>query len=89
MIGKQLLRSGTSVGAHVREGKRSRSNAELISKIEGGLQELEETVYWLELLGDTGIVKSDRMKELLEEANELIAILVTSAKTLKNQGETR
>lgn len=89
MIGKQVLRSGTSVGAHVREGKRSRSNAELISKIEGGLQELEETVYWLELLVDAGIVKTDRMKELLEEANELIAILVTSAKTLKKQGKTR
>ena len=89
VIGKQVLRSGTSVGAHVREGKRSRSNAELISKIEGGLQELEETVYWLELLVDSGIVKADRMKELLEEANELIAILVTSAKTLKNRRKKR
>ena len=89
VIGKQVLRSGTSVGAHVREGKRSRSDAELISKIEGGLQELEETVYWLELLVDAGIVKADRMKELLEEANELIAILVTSAKTLKKRREKR
>ena len=85
VIGKQVLRSGTSVGAHVREGKRSRSDAELISKIEGGLQELEETVYWLEILVDAGIVKADRMKELLAEANELIAILVTSAKTLKTR----
>ena len=89
VIGKQVLRSGTSVGAHVREGKRSRSDAELISKIEGGLQELEETVYWLEILVDAGIVKADRMKELLEEANELIAILVTSAKTLKKRREKR
>ncbi len=89
VLGKQVLRSGTSVGAHVREGKRSRSNAELISKIEGGLQELEETVYWLELLVGAGIVKPDRMKELLEEANELIAILVTSSKTLKNRGKKR
>ena len=89
VLGKQVLRSGTSVGAHVREGKRSRSNAELISKIEGGLQELEETVYWLELLVDAGIVKADRMKELLEEANELTAILVTSSKTLKNRGKKR
>ena len=89
VIGKQVLRSGTSVGAHVREGKRSRSDAELISKIEGGLQELEETVYWLELLVDSDIVKADRMKELLEEANELVAILVTSAKTLKNRRQKR
>ena len=89
VIGKQVLRSGTSVGAHVREGKRSRSSVELISKIEGGLQELEETIYWLELLADAGIVKTERMKDLLEEANELIAILVTSSKTLKNQGKKR
>ena len=85
VIGKQLLRSGTSVGAHVREGKRSRSDAELISKIEGGLQKLEETVYWLELLMDAGIVTAERMMELLEEADELIAILVTSAKTVKQR----
>ena len=83
VIGKQVLRSGTSVGAHVREGKRSRSDAELISKIEGGLQELEETVYWLELLVGADIVKYDRMKELLEECDELIAIMVTSAKNQK------
>lgn len=50
VIGKQVLRSGTSVGAHVREGKRSRSDAEMVGKTEGALQELEETVYWLELL---------------------------------------
>jgi four helix bundle protein len=49
VLGKQLLRSGTSVGAHYRESVRARSNAEFISKLEGGLQELEETGYWLEL----------------------------------------
>ena len=85
IIGKQVLRSGTSVGAHVREGKRSRSDAELISKIEGGLQELEETVYWLELLVDSGMVKAERMAELLKEADELIAILVTSSRTVKTR----
>lgn len=89
VIGRQVLKSGTSVGAHIREGKRSRSNMELISKIEGGLQELEETTYWLELLVGAEIVKAEPMKELLEEANELIAILVTSSKTLKNRGKKR
>ena len=49
VIGKQMLRCGTSVGAHSREGHRARSNAEFISKLEGGLQELDETTYWLEL----------------------------------------
>ena len=89
VIGKQILRSGTSVGAHVREGKRSRSDAELISKIEGALQELEETVYWMELLVEAEIVRADRMKHLLAEADELTAILVTSSKTLKKRGKRR
>ena len=53
VIGKQLLRSGTSVGAHYREAARSRSDAEFVSKVEGALQELEETAYWLELLGES------------------------------------
>jgi len=63
VIGKQLLRSGTSVGAHWREGSRARSDAEFISKIEGGLQELEESVYWMELLVHSGVVQADRMKQ--------------------------
>lgn len=59
VIGKQVLRSGTSVGAHYREACRARSDAEFVSKIEGGLQELEETCYWLELLVESGIVKDE------------------------------
>ena len=82
-IGKQVLRSGTSVGAHLREGKRSRSNAEMVSKIEGALQELEETMYWLELLGEAGIVDQPLLANLMSEANEMTAILVASAKTIK------
>ncbi len=87
VIGKQLLRSGTSVGAHIREGKRSRSAAEMISKTEGALQELEETAYWLELFSDSGIIKASRLGDLKKEADELTAILVASAKTLKNRRE--
>ncbi|MFH1022843.1 MAG: four helix bundle protein [Planctomycetota bacterium] len=83
VLGRQLIRSGTSVGAHVREGKRSRSDAELISKIEGALQELEETAYWLELLDASGTSKPDSLDVLRKEADELTAILVTSAKTVK------
>ena len=85
VIGKQILRSGTSVGAHVREGKRSRSKAEMISKTEVALQELEETIYWMELLVESGIVKARRLSELMREADELMAILVTSVKTLKHK----
>jgi len=68
-MGKQLLRSGTSVGAHYREAVRSRSDAEFISKIEGGLQELEESVYWMELLVESGIIKTARLEELMKEAD--------------------
>src|SRR4051794_33106305 len=59
VIGKQLLRSGTSVGAHYREGCRARSTAEFVNKLQGGLQELEETSYWLELLAESGILPED------------------------------
>jgi four helix bundle protein len=85
LLGKQALRSGTSVGTHLREGKRRRSDAEMISKIEGAMQELEETAYWIRLLCDTGIVQMDRVSGLLKETNELTAILVTSAETLKQR----
>jgi four helix bundle protein len=69
----------------VGEGKRSRSDAELFSKIEACLQELEETVYWLELPVDSGIIKVENMAELLKEAEELISTLVSSVKTIKIQ----
>ena len=83
IIGKQLLRSGTSVGAHYREASRARSDAEFISKIEGGLQELEETRYWFELLRDAEIMKWDHLADLDKEADELTSILVTLAKKRK------
>ncbi len=85
VIGKQLLRSGTSVGAHYREACRARSTAEFVSKIEGGLQELEEAAYWLELLAESGIVPSVRLADLMKETNELTAILVTCAKNAKQR----
>jgi four helix bundle protein len=85
VLGKQLLRSGTSVGAHYRESIRARSDAEVISKLEGALQELEETGYWLELLSESGIVPVPHLSPLLEEADELTAILVTCAKRVKER----
>jgi four helix bundle protein len=83
-IGKQLLRSGTSVGAQLSEGKRSRSRAEIISKTESALQELEESVYWMKLLVDSRILSSDRMTGLMLEADELTAILVSGINRLKS-----
>lgn len=85
IIGKQILRSGTSVGAHYREARRGKSNADFISKIEGALQELDETIYWLELLGESGIVKQELLTSLMDEANQLTAILVTIVKKVKSK----
>jgi four helix bundle protein len=83
VLGKQLLRSGTSVGAHYREACRARSNAEFISKMEGGLQELDESVYWMELLIEAAIIKEARLTDLLSEADQLLSIFVSSVKTAK------
>jgi four helix bundle protein len=85
VIGKQILRSGTSVGANYREACRARSSAEFVSKIQLALQELDETAYWLELLADAQIIPPDRLGDLRHEAEELTAILVASAKTAKQR----
>jgi len=82
-IGRQLLPSGTSVGAQYREARRARSGPEFVSEIECGLQELDESVYWMELLLDAEIVPAARMRELLREAEELISTFASSAKTMK------
>jgi len=82
VLGRQMLKNGTSVGAHYREATRAGSPAEFVSKIEGGLQELEETVYWLELL-EAGIVKESQLRDLLQEADELTSIFVSSVKAAK------
>jgi four helix bundle protein len=82
-LGYQALRSGTSVGAHYREAYRSRSDAEIISKLETALQEVDETSYWFELLVDAEIVSAKRLRSLCVEANELTAILVASVKKIK------
>ena len=87
ILGKQVLRSGTSVGAHYREGTRARSDAEFISKIEGGLQELEETQYWFELLVESEIVQAERLRPLMDEADELTAIHVTCIKNAKGRNK--
>jgi four helix bundle protein len=85
VIGKQLLRSGTSVGAHYHEGVHARSNAEFISKLEVAIQELSETRYWIELLAEAEIVKPHLLEELQNEISELIAILVTVVKNTKKR----
>jgi four helix bundle protein len=85
ILGKQLLRSGTSVGAHYCEGHRSRSDAELVSKMEGALQELEEAKYWLDLLAESQSVAGECADQIAREADELIAIFVTCVKKVKDR----
>ena|SRR5687768_123272 len=84
VMGRQLLRSGTSVGAHYREAHRARSTAEFISKMEGALQELDEAAYWMELLVESHTIPLQRLQPLMDEADELTAIFVASVKTAKD-----
>ena len=83
VLGRQVLRSGTSVGAHYREAMRAKSRADFVNKIEGALQELEETRYWLELLTASKILSKDRVAHLASEGEELTRMLVASARTAK------
>lgn len=85
-IGKQLLRAGTSVAANYRAVGRSRSKPEFIAKMGVVVEEADESVFWLELLVDTGIIRGDLVHELLTEANELLAIFAASHGTAKARG---
>jgi four helix bundle protein len=77
VVGKQLLRSGTSVAAHVREASRARSDDEFVSKLGGALQEADESLLWLELLREECAVEPDVTQPLERESSELIAIFTT------------
>lgn len=77
LCAKQMLRAGASVGAHVREASRARSDAEFTAKLGGALQEADETLYWLELLREECGIDPALTKAVETEANELIAIITT------------
>ena len=83
IIGRQVLRSGTSVAANYRAVCRARSKAEFISKIGVVVEEADETVFWLEMLIETKIVPAQKLSALLKEANELLAIFAASQRTAK------
>ena len=85
VVGHQMLRSGTSVGANYREASRARSDAEFVSKIDLCIQEADETLYWLELLCDECGIQDDQVAWLGKEANELISIFVTMSKKVKGK----
>jgi len=84
VIGRQLLRSATSVGANYRAACRARSRAEFVAKLGIVEEEIDESAYWLELLIEAGIVPSARLADLVQEADELTAIIVASRKTARH-----
>ncbi len=83
VIGNQLLRSSLSVGANYRAACRGRSKADFISKVGITIEEADESQYWLELLGEAGLLPQNSLKPLAKEADELTAILTASAKTAR------
>ena len=83
VIGKQLLRSATSVAANYRAACRGRSRADFLSKMGVVVEEADESAFWLELLADAEIVKRERLSELAKEANELLAIFAAAQLTTK------
>jgi four helix bundle protein len=89
IMGKQVLRSGTSVGANYREACRARSTAEFIAKIGDCLKELDESSFWFELLAESGTSSSAHLEGLQMECNELLAIFTAIAKKCKNAGKVK
>ena len=87
MIARQILRSGTSVGANYRSALRGRSNAEFLSKLGIVEEEADETAYWPELLADSGIMKTVRIANLLDECNQITAIIVATIKSAKQNSQ--
>ena len=89
VLGYQALRSGTSVGAQYREACRARSDAELVSKLDSVLQELDETEYWLDLLVRSETVTAKRLDALIAETKELNAMFTTSVKNIKARSKRK
>ncbi len=85
VLGGQLLRSGTSVGANYRAACRAKSTADFIAKMGTVEEEADETAYWTELLVESGLVRSETVEALMREADQLVAITVSSIKTARGR----
>ncbi len=88
IIGRQLLRSATSVGANYRAACRGKSASDVVAKLGIVEEEADESIYWMELLIEGGLVSADRLKELLEETNQIVAMTVASIKTLRARNQS-
>jgi len=87
VIGKQVLRSGTSVGANYRAACRARSTAEFIAKLGIVIEEADESAFWLELIIESGMYKKEAIEPLLKETNEIVAIMVSSSNTARKNSK--
>jgi four helix bundle protein len=87
-LGKQLIRSGTSVGANYRAVCRSKSSADFINKLRIVEEECDESLFWMELLVENNLVKPTLLTGLMQEANEIVAITVSSAKTARSSSRS-
>ena len=85
VLGRQLIRSGTSIGANYRAACRGKSTADVIAKLRIVEEEADESVYWMELLIESGLISETRLAELLRESNEIIAMTVASIRTLQKR----
>jgi four helix bundle protein len=83
ILGKQLLRSGTSIGANYCAACRARSRAEFVAKLGIVLEEADETAFWLDLMQEAGIFPETRLRDIVRESRELVSIFVTSVRTAK------
>ncbi len=83
VLGRQILRSATSIGANYNSACRGRSKADFASKIAIALEEADETLYWLEMIAEAGLMPKNRLEDLILEANEIVAILAASTKTVR------
>jgi four helix bundle protein len=85
VIGKQLIRSGTSIGANYRAACRAKSAADMINKLNMVEEESDETEYWLELLVEAGLVPQSQLESIYKETDEILAMTIASIKTLRNR----
>lgn len=85
VIGKQLLRSGTSVGANYRAACRAKSTADLINKLAIVEEEADESLYWMELLIESQIIKETKLSQLMSDMDEVVSMIVSSIKTLRSK----
>jgi len=89
IIARQVLRSGTAIGANYREATRAATKKHFASILSIALREADETLYWLELLRDAKLIRTHLLRDLVDECNQFVAMLAASVKTAANRGKTQ